>query len=230
MLAVPNGSTNVVPGRCQFTLDIRATTDPVRDACAAEVLAELEAICTRRGLSWKIEETMRAAAAPCAPGLAAALGAGGRGRRTAGVPHAQRRRPRRDEAARGDAAGDAVRARRERRHQPQPARVEHQRRHPARGRNLRPPARDRSPPTPHSRAPRHDRSRTPRRLDRRPLRRRGALPASAGAGAHRHPARQQRAACRAHGRTAAASSASSPRSTRCPPTRSAATVSRASPT
>ncbi len=67
MLAVPNGSTNVVPGRCQFTLDIRATTDPVRDACAAEVLAELEAICTRRGLSWKIEETMRAAAAPCNP-------------------------------------------------------------------------------------------------------------------------------------------------------------------
>ncbi len=67
MLTVPNGSTNVVPGRCHFTLDIRATTDPVRDACAAEVLAELKAICERRGLSWKIEETMRAAAAPCHP-------------------------------------------------------------------------------------------------------------------------------------------------------------------
>ena len=66
MLAVPNGSTNVVPGRCQFTLDIRATTDPVRDACVHDVLERLGAICARRGLSHRIEETMRAAAAPCA--------------------------------------------------------------------------------------------------------------------------------------------------------------------
>ncbi len=67
MLQVPNGSINVVPGRCQFSLDIRATTDEVRDACAKDVLAQLEAICTRRGLSWRLEETMRAAAAPSAP-------------------------------------------------------------------------------------------------------------------------------------------------------------------
>jgi N-carbamoyl-L-amino-acid hydrolase len=67
ILTVPNGSTNVVPGRCQFTLDIRATTDVVRDACATEVLAELARICERRGLSHEISETMRAAAAPSAP-------------------------------------------------------------------------------------------------------------------------------------------------------------------
>src|SRR5664279_2882719 len=67
MLEVPNGSTNVVPGRCRFTLDIRATTDAVRDDCTADVLAELHAICERRGVSISIEETMRAAAAPCAP-------------------------------------------------------------------------------------------------------------------------------------------------------------------
>lgn len=67
IMTVPNGSTNVVPGRCQFTLDIRATTDEVRDACAADVLAELARICTRRGLHHTIEETMRAAAAPSAP-------------------------------------------------------------------------------------------------------------------------------------------------------------------
>ena len=67
MLSVPNGSTNVVPGRCQFTLDIRATTNEVRDACAADVLAELARICERRGLNHSIEETMRAAAAPSAP-------------------------------------------------------------------------------------------------------------------------------------------------------------------
>jgi beta-ureidopropionase / N-carbamoyl-L-amino-acid hydrolase len=67
MLQVPNGSINVVPGRCQFSLDIRATTDPVRDACAADVLAELRAICERRGVAWRLEETMRAAAAPSDP-------------------------------------------------------------------------------------------------------------------------------------------------------------------
>ena len=67
ILTVPNGSTNVVPGRCQFTLDIRATTNEVRDACAQDVLAELARICERRGLNHAIEETMRAAAAPSAP-------------------------------------------------------------------------------------------------------------------------------------------------------------------
>ncbi len=67
ILTVPNGSTNVVPGRCQFTLDIRATTNDVRDACANDVLAELSRICERRGLSHTIEQTMSAAAAPSDP-------------------------------------------------------------------------------------------------------------------------------------------------------------------
>jgi N-carbamoyl-L-amino-acid hydrolase len=66
-LEVPAGSINVVPGRCRFSLDIRATTNAVRDACAQEVLAELAAICQRRGLQHSVEETMRAAAAPSAP-------------------------------------------------------------------------------------------------------------------------------------------------------------------
>jgi N-carbamoyl-L-amino-acid hydrolase len=67
MLQVPNGSMNVVPGRCTFSLDVRATTDAVRDACAADIRAELAAICARRGLHYTLEETMRAAAAPSAP-------------------------------------------------------------------------------------------------------------------------------------------------------------------
>ena len=66
MLEVPSGSINVVPGRCKFSLDIRATTNDVRDACAADVRAELERIAQRRGLHFTLEETMRAAAAPCA--------------------------------------------------------------------------------------------------------------------------------------------------------------------
>jgi N-carbamoyl-L-amino-acid hydrolase len=67
MLEVPNGSTNVIPGRCNFSLDIRATTNEVRDACAADIQSELERICERRGLSFTLEETMRAAAAPSDP-------------------------------------------------------------------------------------------------------------------------------------------------------------------
>ncbi len=64
MLEVPNGSINVVPGRCTFSLDIRATSNEVRDECAAEVLEELQSICERRGVHHRIEETMRASAAP----------------------------------------------------------------------------------------------------------------------------------------------------------------------
>ena len=67
MLEVPNGSINVVPGRCKFSIDIRATTNEVRDACIADVCAELARICERRGLHHKLEETIRAAAAPSAP-------------------------------------------------------------------------------------------------------------------------------------------------------------------
>jgi N-carbamoyl-L-amino-acid hydrolase len=67
ILQVPNGSTNVVPGRCVFTLDLRAPTDPQRDAMVADVLAELRAICERRGLRFTTELTMKAAAAPSDP-------------------------------------------------------------------------------------------------------------------------------------------------------------------
>ena len=66
-LQVPDGSINVVPGRCRFSLDIRATTDAARDACVADVLATLQAICQRRGLRHSVEETMAASAAPSHP-------------------------------------------------------------------------------------------------------------------------------------------------------------------
>ncbi len=67
MLQVPAGSINVVPGRCQFSLDLRATTNAARDALANDVVAELKAICERRGVAFKLEETLRASAAPSAP-------------------------------------------------------------------------------------------------------------------------------------------------------------------
>jgi N-carbamoyl-L-amino-acid hydrolase len=67
ILEVPGGSINVVPGRCRFSLDVRAPGDAMRDAASADILAELAAICDRRGLALRVEETMRAAAAPSAP-------------------------------------------------------------------------------------------------------------------------------------------------------------------
>jgi len=67
MLQVPSGSINVVPGRCQFSLDLRATSNDVRDALGADVRAELERICAARGLSYRLERSMAAAAAPSAP-------------------------------------------------------------------------------------------------------------------------------------------------------------------
>jgi N-carbamoyl-L-amino-acid hydrolase len=71
LLDVPGGSINVIPGRCRFSLDIRATTDAARDACVAHTLAEAERIGARRGVRFALEETMRAAAAPSDPALQA---------------------------------------------------------------------------------------------------------------------------------------------------------------
>ncbi len=67
ILNVPNGSINVVPGRCAFSLDMRAPTDAQRDAMADDVLAKAEAIALARGLQLNLTETMRASAAPSAP-------------------------------------------------------------------------------------------------------------------------------------------------------------------
>ncbi|MEF9963342.1 MAG: 2-oxo-4-hydroxy-4-carboxy-5-ureidoimidazoline decarboxylase [Comamonas sp.] len=66
MLEVPSGSINVVPGQCKFSIDMRAPTDPQRDALVRDVMAQLEAIAQKRGLRYRAEQTMQAAAAPSA--------------------------------------------------------------------------------------------------------------------------------------------------------------------
>jgi beta-ureidopropionase / N-carbamoyl-L-amino-acid hydrolase len=66
-LSVPAGSINVVPGACHFSLDLRATNNPARDALAADVRAALARICQRRGLRFALEETLVADAAPSHP-------------------------------------------------------------------------------------------------------------------------------------------------------------------
>ena len=66
MLQVPGGSINVVPGRCLFSLDMRAPLDAQRDALASDVLVQLQAICERRSVHLTLEQTEKAAAAPSA--------------------------------------------------------------------------------------------------------------------------------------------------------------------
>ena len=67
MLEVPSGSVNVIPGTCRFSLDMRAPTDPQRDALIADVLAEAQRIGERRGVSINMEEIMQVGAAPSDP-------------------------------------------------------------------------------------------------------------------------------------------------------------------
>ena len=64
LLEVPGGSINVVPGRCRFSLDLRAGDDTQRDALDTAVRAQLQQICERRGLQWTLAPTVVASAAP----------------------------------------------------------------------------------------------------------------------------------------------------------------------
>jgi beta-ureidopropionase / N-carbamoyl-L-amino-acid hydrolase len=64
MAQVPSGSINVVPGQCNFSLDLRAPTDAQRDVLVEDVKTAIKLIAERRGVTIDIEETMQAAAAP----------------------------------------------------------------------------------------------------------------------------------------------------------------------
>ncbi len=69
LLEVPHGSINVVPGRCRFSLDLRAPGNAQRDELVNDVLAELHDLIDRRNLRYTLTETMRASAAPSAHSL-----------------------------------------------------------------------------------------------------------------------------------------------------------------
>jgi len=68
-LQVPHGSVNVVPGACRLSLDVRAADDATRDAAVADILREVETICARRHIEFKIDLLVSAPAVPCAPWL-----------------------------------------------------------------------------------------------------------------------------------------------------------------
>jgi allantoate deiminase len=69
-LTVAPGATNVVPGRVEFTIDIRSGTDADRDAATGAILDALHAIASERTIGLSVEETQVLAASPCDPRLA----------------------------------------------------------------------------------------------------------------------------------------------------------------
>jgi OHCU decarboxylase len=74
-LEVPNGSLNVIPGACRFSLDVRAADDAIRDAAVADIMREIDAICARRNVEARLDCILKAPAVPCAPWLMQQLAA-----------------------------------------------------------------------------------------------------------------------------------------------------------
>jgi len=72
-LAVPHGLINVIPGRCELSIDIRSGDDGARDAAIADVRGVIDRIAARRGVRVEIVEIGRHAAVPCAPQLQSAV-------------------------------------------------------------------------------------------------------------------------------------------------------------
>jgi N-carbamoyl-L-amino-acid hydrolase len=68
-LAVPNGAINIIPGRCELSLDVRAADDATRNAAVADIMAEVGRIAERRGVRIESKEVQRTPAACCSPHL-----------------------------------------------------------------------------------------------------------------------------------------------------------------
>jgi len=70
-LIVPGGATNVVPGRAQFSIDIRSGDDAVRETAATDVEEALVRIGAWRGVEVQVRKVHEAPSVPCAAWLQA---------------------------------------------------------------------------------------------------------------------------------------------------------------
>jgi allantoate deiminase len=75
-IEVRPGAVNVIPGRADFSLDLRAATDEERDRMWEAMLSTIEELCEQRRLRFEYDENHSATAAPCAPWLQQAVVAG----------------------------------------------------------------------------------------------------------------------------------------------------------
>jgi allantoate deiminase/N-carbamoyl-L-amino-acid hydrolase len=66
-LSVPDGVINVIPGRCELSLDIRGDETAKRDIAVANVRSDIERIGRNRGVAIEISEVQRTPAVACSP-------------------------------------------------------------------------------------------------------------------------------------------------------------------
>lgn len=67
------GAVNVIAGRADFSLDLRAELDYDRDAMWDQMYAEIELLCHRRGLQLRVSETHQAPSTLCSEELTEAV-------------------------------------------------------------------------------------------------------------------------------------------------------------
>jgi len=61
------GGINIIPGRVEFTVDMRDVSAEVAEKLETRILSQAEDICAQRGLTLKVDILQRVAPAPCAP-------------------------------------------------------------------------------------------------------------------------------------------------------------------
>lgn len=64
-LVVPDGAINVIPGRCELTIDVRAADDSVRDAAMADILGSIDRIAQHRKVKVVTQRLTLASATTC---------------------------------------------------------------------------------------------------------------------------------------------------------------------
>ena len=73
-LTVPGGAMNVIAGRCELSIDLRSSNEPLLAAAEADLGREIDAIAARRRVSVRQERVVQAAGIECTARLRRALG------------------------------------------------------------------------------------------------------------------------------------------------------------
>jgi allantoate deiminase len=73
-LSLEPGGINIIPGRVEFSLDLRDIDESVRDRVEERILEGAREVCERRGVGLEIEALQRLAPAPCSELVRDAIG------------------------------------------------------------------------------------------------------------------------------------------------------------
>jgi N-carbamoyl-L-amino-acid hydrolase len=72
-LNVPDGALNVIPGRCELSIDVRASDDATRTAAYEDILDACRHIANRRNVSIDVKKVLEVSCAPCSAGMQAKI-------------------------------------------------------------------------------------------------------------------------------------------------------------